>query len=497
MTNSSPMKSSLGELPAALASRLVDSNSKLAQSALNICEALALAMGSRAKNHVRTFFPAFFQAIMTNSSPIKSSLGELPAALASRLVDSNSKLAQSALNICEALALAVGSRAKNHVRTFLPAFFQALGDSKTYIRSAAVSCIETWCNTAGPAAPFEGEMVYDALKGGSPTLRAALLAWLAEHLPNVPPKSFNKEELSVCLPVFYSCVEDRAADVRKAAADCVLPFMLHLGYETMHKQLDKLKPGSKSVILAALDKARPSLPVQPLPPSKNKKEESKGVKTGGAMLKENTKKVVPQGKKVLAKPASASSRGKKDDEDCSPLLPNNNAKNQRIIDDQKLKVLKWNFATPREEFFELLKEQMTSAGFNKQLVANMFHSDFRYHLKAIEALSEDLQENGQALMSNLDLVLKWITLRFFDTNPSVILKGLEYLHVVFQYLIENDYTMPEYEANCFIPYLVTKRHPQGLEYLHVVFQYLIENDYTMPEYEANCFIPYLVTKVRH
>ncbi|KAI5639807.1 hypothetical protein NE865_07707 [Phthorimaea operculella] len=59
-------------------------------------------------------------------------------------------------------------------------------------------------------------------------------------------------------------------------------------------------------------------------------------------------------------------------------------------------------------------------------------------------------------MSNLDLVLKWITLRFFDTNPSVILKGLEYLHVVFQYLIENDYTMPEYEANCFIPYLVTK-----------------------------------------
>lgn len=38
-----------------------------------------------------------------------------------------------------------------------------------------------------------------------------------------------------------------------------------------------------------------------------------------------------------AKPSSASSRGKKDDEDFTPLLPNNNAKNQRIIDDQKLK----------------------------------------------------------------------------------------------------------------------------------------------------------------
>lgn len=59
-------------------------------------------------------------------------------------------------------------------------------------------------------------------------------------------------------------------------------------------------------------------------------------------------------------------------------------------------------------------------------------------------------------MANLDLVLKWLTLRFFDTNPSVILKGLEYLSQVFGYLMDSDYTMAEYEANCFIPYLVLK-----------------------------------------
>lgn len=80
----------------------------------------------------------------------------------------------------------------------------------------------------------------------------------------------------------------------------------------------------------------------------------------------------------------------------------------------------------------------------------------RYHLKAIESLSDDLHENGPALMCNLDLVLKWLTLRFFDTNPSVILKGLEYLATVFQFLSDNDYTMAEYEANCFIPYLILK-----------------------------------------
>jgi cytoskeleton-associated protein 5 len=51
-------------------------------------------------------------------------------------------------------------------------------------------------------------------------------------------------------------------------------------------------------------------------------------------------------------------------------------------------VLKWNFTTPREEFVELLKDQMTVANVNKTLMANMFHSDFRFHLKAIDALNE-------------------------------------------------------------------------------------------------------------
>lgn len=45
----------------------------------------------------------------------------------------------------------------------------------------------------------------------------------------------------MCVPLLFASLEDRAADVRKVAADCVLPFMLHLGYEHMHKQLDKLK----------------------------------------------------------------------------------------------------------------------------------------------------------------------------------------------------------------------------------------------------------------
>ena len=58
--------------------------------------------------------------------------------------------------------------------------------------------------------------------------------------------------------------------------------------------------------------------------------------------------------------------------------------------------------------------------------------------------------------ANLDLVLKWMTLRFFDTNPSVLLKGLEYLQSVFSLLAQEGYHMLDSEAASFIPYLITK-----------------------------------------
>lgn len=86
------------------------------------------------------------------------------------------------------------------------------------------------------------------------------------------------------------------------------------------------------------------------------------------------------GASVAKQSSSGANRNKKDDDtaDSSPLLVANNAKYQRTLDEAKLKVLKWNFTTPREEFVELLKEQMTNANINRNLIAQMFHSDFRF-----------------------------------------------------------------------------------------------------------------------
>lgn len=388
------------------------------------------------------------QGILNEAKLIKPSIGDLPQTLAHRLVDSNAKIAQTAMEICKQMSEAMGAGCKQHVRVLFPGFLNGLGDNKTFIRAASIACINTWGDQCGYKEFFDGEMIAEALKTGSPALRTELWGWLNEKLPTLPPKSIPKDEIIACLPYLYANILDRNADVRKNANEAVLGCMLHIGYEAMFKAMETQKPASKKMIQTALDKARPNLPVKPLPKGKQQ-----------APIEEPKSKAV-QGKGQKSASSgngnAASKKKKEEDVDTSPLLPTNNSKHQRMLDEQKLKVLKWTFTTPREEFTELLRDQMTNAGVNKNLIANMFHEDFRYHLKAIESLQDDLNINQKSLMCNLDLILKWISLRFYDTNPSVLLKALDYLNDVLQALVASEYEFTEIEGSSFLPHLLIK-----------------------------------------
>ncbi|CAB3384794.1 Hypothetical predicted protein [Cloeon dipterum] len=396
-------------------------------------------------------------AVVTANAHLTANLGELPSALAKRITDSNKNICQTTLVLCRQLADRLGNHTKQHVRTLAPAMFQALGDSKTQIRGMAVDCIKAWAEQSGLKEFYEGEMIADALKAGNPFLKAELFQWMAESLTNA--KRIPKEELIACVPHLLVCVEDRNADVRKNAQDAILPMMIHTGYEPMVRQTQKLSAVSKTAVTTMLEKARANLPAKPAPAAakSSAKASGPGKKTApppvAAPTKVNTNTITKS--KSIPKPGA--SRGKKEEEqDLSPLLQVNNLKTQRMADEQKLRVLKWNFTLPRDEFVDQLKEQMATAAVNKSLTDKMFHADFKFHLKAIESLSDFLSVNPQATVSNLDLILKWLTLRFFDTNPSVLLKGLEYLLTVFAMLAEDGYNMPEIEAASFIPYLILK-----------------------------------------
>lgn len=62
--------------------------------------------------------------ILQEAKFIKPNLGDLPQALAVRLADSNVKIAQSALNLCEAITKAMGPPSKQYIKVFLPGVLQ-------------------------------------------------------------------------------------------------------------------------------------------------------------------------------------------------------------------------------------------------------------------------------------------------------------------------------------------------------------------------------------
>jgi cytoskeleton-associated protein 5 len=131
-------------------------------------------------------------------------------------------------------------------------------------------------------------------------------------------------------------------------------------------------------------------------------------------------------------------------------------KQKRVEEEKALKTLKWNFDVPRKEFIEQLKTQMEQAAFSRTLMTQLFHDDFKYHITALQTLTKAIDDLSDATISNLDLLLRWLTLRFFETNPTVILKAIEYMQALFNMLANKSHHLLDYEATAFVPYFINK-----------------------------------------
>ncbi|XP_048112966.1 cytoskeleton-associated protein 5 isoform X1 [Alosa alosa] len=417
-------------------------------------------------------------AVISEAKFIQSNIGELPLALKGRLNDSNKLLVQQTLNILQQLAIAMGPGLKQHVKHLGVPIITVLGDSKANVRTSAMTTLNAWVEQTGMKEWLEGEDMSEELKRENPFLRQELLGWLAERLPSLRAAS---PDLMLCVPQLYCCLEDRSGDVRKKAQDALPTFMMHLGYEKMTKATSKLKPASKDQVVGMLEKARAVMPAKLGPPAKaapTKAASSGRPTTAPASAqsaaddfapserereresKPDTKRAKSAGpaakKGVVGKKTVVKANAKDEEDKSGPifiLVPN--AKEQRVKEEKSLKILKWNFNTPRDEYIEQLKTQM-SICLAKWLQDELFHFDFQRHVKAIGSMIEHMEDERDAVIGCLDLVLKWFTLRFFDTNTTVLMKALEFLKLLFTMLKREDYHLSDYEASSFIPYLILK-----------------------------------------
>lgn len=492
-----------------------------------------------------------FQGLVTQTPKIQpgGDYGELIRTLKKFISkDTNVMLVALAAQCSAGLAKGLRSHFKQGASHLLPAALEKFREKKANVVAGLVEAVDAFFLVLG----IEGvqEDCLASMKHKTPSVVLETAKYLARCFATCPaPLLTNKKMLKGYISALSDLMANPDAGVREGSFEALGVLVKAMGEPAVLKQMSDLDPLKQARIKEFADKTEltgkfprsAASAAQPTADSGGKPTGPKVVKSGGAMkqqpaaakksvgAKPSSTQAVKTAAAVVAAPAepgtqraasaatgpaarkaSASNPGgvkaravssagagssrKKEEVDTSPPYIQNGLKAQRFKDETRLKLLKWNFAVPRQEFLDQLKDQMVASSINSTLITQMWHSDFKQHLKALETLSKYLNSDFEGLISNLDLLLKWITLRFFETNPSVLLKALEYLNDVFAVLKSNSYSLHDIEAVSFVPYLVSKvgdPKDQVRSSIRTIFKSMCE------VYPASKFSPFLMEGLKH
>ncbi|XP_062987482.1 cytoskeleton-associated protein 5-like [Elgaria multicarinata webbii] len=450
--------------------------------------------------------------ILSDLSSIQPSIGDLPVALKACLHDSNKALVKQTLIVLQQLARAMGPGVRYHVKTLGMSIIGILRDSKGSLRATALTTVEAWAEQTGMKEWLEKEDLSTDQKKENVFQRQGLLGWLAEKLPG---PSSTSTDLIRCVPHLYSALEDGKEEMCKAAHEALPFFLLHLGFEKMSEAANKLKPTFRDEVLSLLEKAKAGQPVestfnlskpfsklprgkswakstsappQQLSPPSFPTENVGSTELSLDVRKAKSEGTVPKAKRLLNMKLPATPCMKEESSKLGPIfivVPK--AKEQRLKDEKALKVLRWNFSTPSSKYVEQLKAQMSGC-LSNWLQEELFHSNFQHHIKALTVMTKHLETEKEGVMSCLDLVLKWLSLRLFDTNTWVLMKTLEYLKKLFSLLIEERYQLMENEASSFLPYLLLKMGGTKESILKEVRAIVKQTTLVYPACKIFCFL---------
>lgn len=413
--------------------------------------------------------------------------------------------AKALADLASRLRKAFHTHSHSCIVTILEKFKEKKQNVVTALREAIDACLLSTSLEA-----IQEDLV-GALDNKNPQIKAETAAFLTRQFAiSTPAVVGNKKLLKVLLTSLIKTLNDMDGGVRDAAAEAIgtaskvngdklmAPFLTEVDAIKMAKIkefCDKAEvkypappgghaparaPPTKMASTSALPRQRPDSnassrsgsieDLQPRPktaaakvvkPASIKKNISAPNVVAKAVTRPKTSGVTATAGKTVtrARPSTGGVVAKPDKQSTGgyDIMSANKMKDTRSADEKALRVLKWNFSAPREEFYLQLKEQMQNAAWNDALITNCFHPDFKYHLKAIAEVQDFLNAgNATAVIANSDLILKWVALRFFDTNPSVILKCLELVTAVFAAYKDTNEQLPEAEAVSFFPYLVLK-----------------------------------------
>ncbi|KAI8910955.1 armadillo-type protein [Gorgonomyces haynaldii] len=361
-------------------------------------------------------------------------------ALKQRLSDSNKNIASTAVELTGLLATAMGSSFDRYNRQLIQPMLAQLTDQKAQIRANVLTNLDKIAGAidfnqlTGPVA--------SALAQENPILRKDLLKWICDQ-------SEKWTDWNALILPCLQIIQDRNIDVRKQNQ----ALLSHLASKVDNAQIeaiasDNFKGAALSTVKAGLENVIVKTESKP-----ERQEEPK------PELQKRASKIMRSTSQISLK------KEKEQPVDTLPPLLDSDlkAKESRASMDKGLN--KWAFETPRKELVDLLQEQC-QGHLNPSVIALLFSTDHykeKDFMAGLKILDDFMIEFGlekqvfqQRCVSVCDLLFKYLTIRFFDTNTSLLLKCVEFLEHYLNVLDEAGYLLSEYEASCFLPFFIAK-----------------------------------------
>ncbi|KIM49151.1 hypothetical protein M413DRAFT_438317 [Hebeloma cylindrosporum] len=431
---------------------------------------------------------------------LKPSMGEIGQVLKARVTDTNKAVQTLALDLVFRIAMGMGKPFEKHARLFVLPICTVLSDQKSNIRAAGVQAL-TGIADACDGVESMTAGVTTALETTNPLQKVTLLQWLVDWFKDHPAPN-SSLDLRAWVPLIVSSLDDRSGDVRKAAQSLLPTLIQCSGFDFVMQQTNSLKPASRSsavpLIQAARLAAAESSPIQPAtskkplspdPPSESPVPDSPiGIsnpepKPAGKIS--GVRRKLPQG---LNRPVSRTDTTEMPTKASVPkktippnaaksVAPTSSAQTQGLpftnmnLDTKKLRLAKdasrWvNEGGPtRKDLAEALQNQMEPHA-SKDLLARLFshdHNAVNDHVSGLQTIADfyssalDAEETLVTLcLANLDLPLKYISIKAHEPQPNLISKCLDVAEAILALLRNVKYQLTDNEALCFVPTIIYK-----------------------------------------
>ena len=398
---------------------------------------------------------------------IAPNTGDLMPALGKRFADSNRILAANALAMAGKAAAAIGPAVaeRRHGHGLAGEMTRQMGDSKPSVRAAAAGALDAWVIAAGleKTLPVVADKMLELAGKMSGDGKADALAWTLRALVAGDCADDEPSVLAAAVAAAAVGLADSKAQARAAGGRVMDEVLARVGSKrVMAMSHEMAAPAAmKAAAAAHVEKANvvlapepSSSPTLPARPATARVGGVRASTTGISSLRASRPGTARGG---VASSMNAFSAPKEAPPDGAALRKNED-KDARL---RKLPKKPVKFETSRDDQLRVAEVELKVAlapYVRSDVHALLFGTDFKAHMSAMEHLEASLASSPELVSGNLDLLLRWVVLRFCEQAPNTqsLLRVLDFTKSLLVVVKEQGDRLSEQEGALFLPALVDK-----------------------------------------